>query len=147
MVRRQDKVIAAERDGRKSSEAEILRRIADMLSLWRLCGNAACRRAQACRGRPHRCARHSTALPEGVRAFLAAMLAAKLAGVAFDDFLDAMAEGDDAAALSAWTAAARAGVAKTGHLANVGDAPLRSPYISRRNQSSAAAVKRPRGSP
>jgi hypothetical protein len=47
-------VIAAERDSRKSNDAEMLQRIADMLSLWRLCGNAACRRAQACLGRPHR---------------------------------------------------------------------------------------------
>jgi hypothetical protein len=45
----------------KSNDAEILRRIAGMLSLWRICGNATCRRAQAYRGRPHRCGKRNVA--------------------------------------------------------------------------------------
>ena len=78
-------------DSGERSEAEALRRFANLLCLWRLCGNAACRRAGACRGRSHLCARRNFAvLPEGVREWFVAFLAAKYAGLPFEDFRDEM---------------------------------------------------------
>jgi hypothetical protein len=65
--------------GRGTSDLEALRRVADMLSLWRLCANASCRRARSCRGRAHLCAqRNFPAVPEGVRDFFEAFLAANM---------------------------------------------------------------------
>jgi len=107
---------------RKWNDAEILRRIAGMLSLWRLCGNAACRRAQACRGRPHRCAKHSAALPEGVRAFLVAFLAARSCRIPFEAFQEEMAGSAEAEAYFAWAAAAK-GRLFSSQVRNKRDAP------------------------
>jgi hypothetical protein len=72
---------------RKMNVAESMRSGANMLCLWRICGNAACRRAKSCRGRVHLCGpRNYKLLPEGVRGFFELFLAAKYAGIAFDDF-------------------------------------------------------------
>ncbi len=91
-----------------SSEAEHLRRFANLLCLWRLCGNAGCRRARACRGRVHLCARRNTAaLPAGVREFFTAFLAAKYAGLDFDSFAAEMDGSAEHEAFAAWVAAAR----------------------------------------
>jgi hypothetical protein len=93
---------------RTSRDAAQIRRIADMLCLWRLCGNAACRRARACRGRAQRCAkRNAGALPPGVRGFYTAFLAAKSCGVAFELFQEEMAGSPEAEAYFAWVAAAK----------------------------------------
>jgi hypothetical protein len=81
-----------------------------MLCLWRLCGNAGCRRARACRGRSYLCAkRNFKCLPEGVREWFEEFLAAKSVGVSFEDFRDEM-EGweETAAAFFAWRKAAKA---------------------------------------
>ncbi|MGB6909144.1 MAG: hypothetical protein WBE01_05340 [Methyloceanibacter sp.] len=95
-------------DGATASEAETLRRFADMLCLWRLCGNAGCRRARSCRGRVHLCARRNTAaLPAGVRGLFIAFLAAKHAGLSFDMFVAEMDGGEEHEAFAAWVAAAR----------------------------------------
>jgi len=85
------------------------RRCAGMPCLWRLCANAACRRAHSCRGRAHLCARHNfKLLPGGVRDFFEAFLAAKSAGLSFEAFKDEMDGSEEFEALSAWRKAAEA---------------------------------------
>jgi hypothetical protein len=87
---------------RRGSELEALRRCAAMLCLWRLCANAAC-------GRAHLCAKHNfKLLPEGVRDFFATFLAAKSAGLSFENFKDEMDGSEEFEALSAWRKAAEA---------------------------------------
>jgi hypothetical protein len=50
---------------------EGMRRWGAVLKLWRLCGNASCRRARACRGDVDRCfAANFPLLPDGVRDFI-----------------------------------------------------------------------------
>ena len=91
------------------NDLEALRRFADMLCLWRLCANASCRRARSCRGRAYLCAqRNFPAVPEGVRDFLAAFLAAKSAGLSFEAFQNEMEQSEEFMALSAWRRAAEA---------------------------------------
>lgn len=92
-----------------AKEAAGLRLLADMLCIWRLCGHAGCRRARACRGRVHLCAkRNFPALPEGVRDFFLSFLAARHAGFSFDEFRAEMEGREETDALFAWRAAARA---------------------------------------
>ena len=99
----------SDHDTRRISETEALRRFADMLCLWRLCANASCRRARSCRGRAHLCAqRNFPAVPEGVRDFFAAFLAAKSAGLSFEAFKSEMEQSEEFMALSAWRRAAEA---------------------------------------
>ena len=87
---------------------EYLRRANTLLCLWRVCGSAACRRAQCCRGRAHLCAkRHDGLLPKPVRDFFLSLLAAQYAGVSFEDFRDAM-EGREETAFFAWRRACAA---------------------------------------
>jgi hypothetical protein len=60
-------------DSGRAKEAEALRWASNFLCLWRVCANAGCRRAQACRGRPYLCGkRNGGALPKGVRDFFTA---------------------------------------------------------------------------
>ena len=87
-----------------SGRTRDLRIAADVCCLWRLCGNARCHRAKACRGAPHRCARNAPLLPEGVRDFFVAFLAAKQACIPFEDFKDAMEDRDETKAYFAWRA-------------------------------------------
>lgn len=102
-------MVTAESDSGTSSEAETLRRFANLLCLWRLCGNAACRRTRACRGRSHLCAkRNFGALPEGVRHWFEFFLAAKLAGLSFEAFREEMEGRKEQDAFFAWRAAAKA---------------------------------------
>ena len=101
--------MASDRTERGTSEAEALRRVADMLCLWRLCANASCRRARRCRGRAHLCAaRNFHAVPQGVRDFFLAFLAAKYAGLPFEAFKSKMEQSEEFMALSAWRRAAEA---------------------------------------
>lgn len=94
-----------EHDG--GNDAQALRRFADMLCLWRLCANPSCRRAQSCRGRAHLCAkRNFGAVPDGAREFFEALLAAKYAGLSFDEFKSEMELSPELASLSAWRRAA-----------------------------------------
>jgi len=107
---------------RKSNGTEILRRIAGMLSLWRVCGNAACRRAKACCGRAHRCAeRNLAALPPGVQDFFGALVAAKSCRMSFEAFQEEMAGSPEVEAFFAWVAAAN-GSKLISHLRKDGDA-------------------------
>jgi hypothetical protein len=82
---------------------EDLRRANDLLCLWRVCGSAACRRAQCCRGRAHLCAkRNDGLLPKPMRDFFLSFLAAQYAGVDFDDFRSAMEGREETNAFFAW---------------------------------------------
>jgi hypothetical protein len=93
----------------KRTEVETLRRLADLLCLWRLCGNASCWRARGCRGRVHLCARRNfKCLPEGVRDWFEDFLAAKFAGVPFEAFKEEMEGREETEAFFAWRAAAKA---------------------------------------
>lgn len=89
---------------RKMGVVESMRSGADMLCLWRICGNA------ACRGRVHLCGpRNYKLLPEGVRGFFELFLAAKQACIAFDDFKAEVQGRPETKAYAAWrrTAGAR----------------------------------------
>lgn len=78
----------------------------DFLCLWRVCGNATCRRARSCRRRAHLCAkRNSGAVPPPVREFFFSFLAAKSVGVDFEDFRDEMEGRDETEAFFAWRSA------------------------------------------
>jgi len=80
-----------------------LRRASDLLCLWRVCGNAICRRARSCRGRAQLCAkRNCGAVPPPVRDFFLSFLAAKSVGVTFEDFRDEMEGRDETEAFFAW---------------------------------------------
>ncbi len=64
-----------------------LRKRNDLVAFWRVCGNAACRRAQSCRGRARTCDQRNAALvPEGVLTFFEALRVAKRDGTDFEDF-------------------------------------------------------------
>jgi hypothetical protein len=96
-------------DPRRSSEVEELRSLADFLCLWRLCGNASCRRARACRGRAHLCTRRNfKCLPEGVREWFEEFLAAKFVGVPFEVFREEMEGREETEAFFAWRALVKA---------------------------------------
>jgi hypothetical protein len=86
-----------------------LRGANNLLCLWRLCGSAACRRARCCRGRAHLCAkRNDGLLPKLVREYFLSFLAAKYAGVSFEDFRDAMEGREETRAFLAWRKACEA---------------------------------------
>ena len=78
--------------------ARSLRNWGDMLCLWRLCGRAACRRAQRCRGEAPVCfPRNFPLLPEGVRAWFGGIAQAQEDGLTFEqaiEWLDSHWAGD-----------------------------------------------------
>jgi hypothetical protein len=97
-------------DTKAAREAEELRRYANMLCLWRVCGSAECRRARSCRGRAYLCGRRNfDTLPQGVRDFFMHFLAAKFSGVDFETFKDEMEDREATAAFFAWRQAAKKG--------------------------------------
>jgi hypothetical protein len=119
--------IATERDSSPARDAAADRRFADLLCLWRVCGNAACRRARACRGRPHRCAeRNFAALPPGVQDFFGALVAAKSCRMSFEAFQEEMAGSPEAEAYFAWVDAAN-GSKILSHLRKDSDAVQNAP--------------------
>ena len=80
-----------------------MRWASDHLLLWRVCANAACRRACRCRGCAFTCAeRNAFILPQGVRDWFRALIAAKLAGVPWDEFREEMEFSEGAEAYFAW---------------------------------------------
>ena len=85
------------------------RQWADVLCLWRLCGDAGCRRARCCRGGVHDCfARSFPLLPDGVRAWFVGLGAAQAEKLPFEAAmarLDATPAGE---AFRAWREAAGA---------------------------------------
>jgi hypothetical protein len=88
-------------------EIEGLRRASDLLCLWRVCGNAVCRRARSCRGRAQLCAKRNSGAvpPPPVRDFFLSFLAAHYAGVDFEDFRAEMEGRDETEAFFAWRSA------------------------------------------
>ncbi len=75
----------------------------EWLSLWSLCGNAACRRGRCCRGDATRCfPRNFQLLPEGVRDWFISLMAAKLAHLPFDYALGWLDGAGHGRALDKW---------------------------------------------
>jgi hypothetical protein len=124
MVRQKgsETAIAAGRDSRKSHDAAILRRIADMLSLWRLCGNAACRRAKACAA--GRIVAPSGTSPPSLPASAASSrrFSPRSRRLGFETFQEEMAGSLEAEAYFAWVAAAN-GRLFSSQVRNKRDAP------------------------
>jgi len=101
-------------DTGRAKETEALRRFADLLCLWRLCANPSCRRARSCRGRPYLCGKRNVKLlPAPVREFFMAMLAAKWAGLPFEDFREDMEGREETEAFFAWCKSARASLKRS----------------------------------
>jgi hypothetical protein len=76
---------------RNETEEQELRQVSNFLALWRVCGNAACRRAKTCRGRAQLCGRkNSKNVPPSVREFFVAFLAGKRCGISFEEFWEDM---------------------------------------------------------
>ena len=95
----------SERDEREEGarEARTLRWASNHLSLWRVCANAACRRARSCRGCAFTCDdRNFCVLPKEVRDWFAAFILAKLADVPVDEFWEEMELSEELAAYRAW---------------------------------------------
>jgi hypothetical protein len=96
-------------DVEEAKAVEDLREASDLLCLWRVCANLRCRRARTCRGRAYACAgRNYPIVPESVREFFEAFLAAKYAGLDFEDFRYEMDGREETEAFFAWRRAARA---------------------------------------
>ncbi len=75
----------------KLTEDQELRHWSNFLALWRVCGNAACRRAKCCRGRARLCGQENTKnIPPAAREFFVAFLAGKHYGVSFEEFWEDM---------------------------------------------------------
>ena len=90
-------------DIREPNDERSLRWASNHLSLWRVCANAACRRARCCRGGAFTCAdRNAFILPEGVRDWFSAFLSAKLAEIPWDEFWEKMEFSEEAGAYFAW---------------------------------------------
>jgi len=61
----------------------------NILGLWRLCGNAACRRAHCCRGQGAACFKANyPLLPEGVRAWFEGLGEAQKQDYSFDEAVE-----------------------------------------------------------
>ena len=74
-------------DTEKAREMAELRWANNFLCLWRVCGDASCRRARSCRGRAHLCfKRNKDVVPKGARLFFEKLLAAKFVGLPFEEF-------------------------------------------------------------
>jgi hypothetical protein len=57
----------------------------NILNMWHVCANAACRRARCCRGSPSYCYKHNyPPLPEGVKDWFFLIGEAQKDGIAFD---------------------------------------------------------------
>jgi hypothetical protein len=81
------------------------------LLLWRLCGNAKCRRARACRGKVHLCARPNFyLLPQGVQDFYHGLADARNEGLSFEDAMERLDETGAVEAFEDWNVAVAASV-------------------------------------
>ena len=80
----------------------VLRWIANLMSVPKLCARAKCRRAQWCRGEPRIClARYAPLVPEDAREGVKAMIEGRERGLSFDEAREAFVEIED---LFAWQA-------------------------------------------
>lgn len=91
---------------RDATREQSFRLWADVLRLWRLCGNASCRRCRACRGKSRACfSANYPLLPDGVREYFDALGQAHRDGLTFDDALEELDGSDEDEAFRAWTSA------------------------------------------
>jgi hypothetical protein len=85
--------------------------VVNHLLMWRLCGNAKCRRARACRGKVYRCSRPSFfLLPQGVRDFFFGLADAQEEGLSFEEAMERLDETGAVEAFEDWNAAVAASV-------------------------------------
>jgi hypothetical protein len=83
-----------------------MRRWGTVLMLWRLCGNASCRRAHACRGRPRLCGpANYPLLPDGVRGWFEMLAEAKEEGLSFEEARAWLEGSEEEQAFRDWSAA------------------------------------------
>ena len=81
---------------------------AERLQVWRLCGNASCRRARACRGRPRLCGpANYPLLPDGVRGWFEMLAEAKEEGLSFEEARAWLDGTDEEQAFRDWSAAVK----------------------------------------
>lgn len=86
-----------------------LRGWSKVLSLWRLCGNAACRRARRCRGEAHVCLpKNFQLLPQGVRDWFVDLAAAQECDIPFDAAIESLDASPAGQAFHDWNAAVAA---------------------------------------
>jgi hypothetical protein len=96
-------------DATKSRDAS-LRRWTQNLALWRVCDNAACRHAQACRGNVRACTpKNFAAAPEGVQAWFCLLMASKQERLSFDEAMARMKDTPAEQAFALWHAGDEAG--------------------------------------
>ena len=101
-------------DSGESKDVRSLRWASDFCCLWRVCADARCRRARRCRGSANTCAdRNYFILPENVREFFVAVLAAKMVGLPFEDFREDMEGREETEAFFAWRKAAGASLKRS----------------------------------
>ena len=87
----------------KAREMAELRWANDFLCLWRVCGDASCRRSRSCRGRAHLCfKRNKDVVPKGARLFFEKLLAAKFVGLPFEEFREDMEYEEETKVFFAW---------------------------------------------
>jgi len=102
---------AANAQATDTALAEGMRVWATHLKLWRLCGNAKCRRAGACRGKVQFCARANfLLLPQGVRDFFHGLTEAQEEGLSFQEAIEQLDESGAVEAFEDWNAAVAASV-------------------------------------
>lgn len=83
-----------------------LRRWGTVLKLWRVCGNASCRRARCCRGKVRHCfPRNFLLLPEGVRGWIDVLAEAKADGLSFEEAMEWLEGTEEGEAFAQWNAA------------------------------------------
>ena len=91
------------------ADLEAIRGWNGVLSLWRLCGKPACRRARACRGAPLSCFRREFPLmPEGVRAWFAGVGQAQTNKLDADTAMEWLYSTPAGEAMTQWTEAVKA---------------------------------------
>jgi hypothetical protein len=75
----------------KLTDDQESRHWSNFLALWRVCGNARCRRAKCCRGRARACGKNNSKnIPPSVREFFVAFLAGKDCDLPFEEFWEDM---------------------------------------------------------
>ena len=87
---------------------QTMRHWGTVLMLWRLCGNASCRRARACRGRPRLCGpANYPLLPDGVRGWFEMLAEAKEEGLSFEEARAWLDGTEEEQAFRDWSAAVK----------------------------------------
>ncbi len=75
-------------DSQTADSTSGLRRVSDMICLWCMCANPACRRARACKRDPRQCiARYAPLVPEEARAGVVFLHEGRRYGLSYDEVL------------------------------------------------------------